>query len=101
MEDINQDTGFHEVSCILYSCPPYDEDLCKENGGHAVPTDDGCCWKCDNKCVDANNNTYKVSDARNFTTASNVVFIRLTFAKLMAVDDLVMGLLQLSKRNVH
>ncbi|XP_039268050.2 mucin-5B-like isoform X2 [Styela clava] len=52
---VNHTSGFHIVNCEKKECQNFDESLCE---GTIVPTEDGCCKKCDNKCIDANGGTY-------------------------------------------
>ena len=57
---INKTSGFHIVMCEHIPCPAFDKEECSKIGGQPVPTVDGCCTLCDNKCVDSENNTFIV-----------------------------------------
>lgn len=48
---MNSTSGFHLVSCTSKPCEPFNATACDAHGGNEVPTDDGCCTKCDNKCI--------------------------------------------------
>ncbi|XP_076823877.1 von Willebrand factor-like isoform X2 [Clavelina lepadiformis] len=62
LNSVNETSGFHDVECNNVPCSSFDKEQCLTDGGNAVPTDDGCCWKCDNKCIDNQNNTYKFGE---------------------------------------